>query len=238
ISGEAIRFLAVLVIATPCPLLIAIPVAIIGSISLAARRSIVIRDPAVLEQIDRCRTIILDKTGTLTYGRPILTDRLAAGAMDTGRVLQLAASVERYSKHPLAAPILTAARSEGLALLDATGINERPGEGLEAVVEGQRVRIVGRQQVARLEPARSLPAIVPGLECMVIIDGSYAGTFRFHDAPREDSQSFICHLGSRHHYTRVLLVSGDREQEVRHLAQHVGIAEVYAGQSPEDKVAI
>ena len=83
-SGEPVRFLAVLVVATPCPLLIAIPVAIIGAISLAAKRSIIIRDPAVLERIDQCRTIILDKTGTLTYGQPTLTDRFtAAGVRST-----------------------------------------------------------------------------------------------------------------------------------------------------------
>jgi heavy metal translocating P-type ATPase len=237
-SGDPIRFLAVLVVATPCPLLIAIPVAIIGSISLSARRGIVVRDPSVLEQIDRCRTIILDKTGTLTYGEPTLTDQEPAPGVDGPRVLQLAASVERYSRHPLAAPILAAARREGLTLLEAVGISERPGEGLMARVGGHDVRILGRRQVEALDPAPPLPPVAAGLECMVLIDGRYAATFRFHDAPREDSQSFIGHLASRHRYGRVLLVSGDREPEVRYLAGHVGITEVHAGQSPEDKVAI
>jgi len=237
-SGEPIRFLAVLVVATPCPLLIGIPVAILGSISLAAKRGIIVRDPTVLEQIDRCRTIILDKTGTLTYGQPTLTDRLVAPSFDTVRVLQLAASVERYSRHPLAAPILAAARRDHLALLDATDISERPGEGLEAVVDGHRVQIVGRRHIDLLALDGALPEVAAGLECMVAVDGRYAATFRFHDAPRADSRSFIGHLGPRHHYVRVLLVSGDREQEVRYLAQHVGITEVHAGQSPEDKVAI
>lgn len=238
VSGEPVRFLAVLVVATPCPLLIGIPVAIIGSISLAAKRGIIVRDPTVLERIDRCRTIILDKTGTLTYGQPTLTDRLVAPPFDAGRVLQLAASVERYSRHPLAAPLLAAAQADGLALLAATAISERPGEGLEAVVDGQQVRIAGRGHVEALAPGVALPAIAAGLECMVVVDGRYAATFRFHDAPREDSRSFIGHLGARHRYARVLLVSGDREEEVRYLARHVGITDVHAGQSPEDKVAI
>ena len=237
-SGDPIRFLAVLVVATPCPLLIAIPVAIIGSVSLAARRGIVIRDPSVLEQIDACRTIILDKTGTLTYGEPTLTERLTAPGLDDRRVLQLAASVERYSRHPLGKPILDAARAQGLALLQASGISERPGQGLEAVVEQRRVQIVGRKHVEGTDAAATLPPVTAGLECMVVIDGRYAATFRFHDVPRADSRSFIRHLGSRHQLGRVLLVSGDREQEVRHLAARVGITEVYAGQSPEDKVAI
>src|SRR6185369_10803586 len=102
ISGNAIRFLAVLVVATPCPLLIAIPVAIIGGISLSARRGIIVRDPAVLEQIDTCRTVIFDKTGTLTYGEPQLSEQIVGAGFTPAEVLRLAASVERYSKHPLA----------------------------------------------------------------------------------------------------------------------------------------
>src|SRR5438046_6975316 len=110
VSGEAVRFLAVLVIATPCPLLIAIPVAIIGSVSLAARRSIVVKNPAVLEQITECRTAIFDKTGTLTYGEPKLTEQLIAPGFAQKEVLTLAASLSRYSKHPLARAILAPAK--------------------------------------------------------------------------------------------------------------------------------
>jgi len=237
-SGEPVRFLAVLVVATPCPLLIGIPVAIIGSISLAAKRGIIIRDPAVLERIDRCRTIILDKTGTLTYGEPALTDRLVARGLDTARVLQLAAGLERYSKHPLAKPILEAAERLGVTLPDATELSEHPGQGLEGVVDGVHVRITGRGQADALGLGVSLPAVMSGLECVVILDGAYAATFRFHDAVREDSRSFIDHLRPRHRLNRILLVSGDREQAVRYLAERVGITEVHAGCSPEEKVAI
>jgi heavy metal translocating P-type ATPase len=237
-SGDAVRFLAVMVVATPCPLLIAIPVAIIGSISLAARHGIIIRDPAILERIDTCRTIILDKTGTLTYGEPALTERFVADGLEDGRVLQLAASLERYSRHPLAEPILQAAGREGLALLEATEISEHPGEGLRGVVGGTRVRIIGRKQAAPLGFAHLLPEQASGLECVVLVDEQYAATYRFHDAPREDSRSFISHLGPRHRIERILLVSGDREQEVQYLADRVGITEVYGGCSPEEKVEI
>src|SRR5215472_14175792 len=89
ISGEAVRFLAVLVIATPCPLLIAIPVAIIGSISLSARRGIIVKDPAVLERIDNCRTAIFDKTGTLTYGQPRLTEVIVGAEFSADEALAL-----------------------------------------------------------------------------------------------------------------------------------------------------
>jgi heavy metal translocating P-type ATPase len=237
-SGNPVRFLAVLVVATPCPLLIAIPVAIIGAISLAAKRSIIIRDPAVLERIDRCRTIILDKTGTLTYGQPSLTERLSAPGADDHRVLQLAASLERYSKHPLSRPIVDAAGGEHLALLDALEVREPPGEGLYGDVGGTQVRILGRVQAEAAGHGSALPPISSGLECIILLDGRYAATYRFHDAPREDSRPFITHLGPRHQFTRMLLVSGDRESEVRYLGERVGIDEVYAGQTPEQKVAI
>jgi heavy metal translocating P-type ATPase len=237
-SGEPVRFLAVLVVATPCPLLIAVPVAIIGAISLAAKRSIIIRDPAVLEQIDRCRTIVLDKTGTLTYGEPTLTDRFPAAGVDDGLALQLAASLERYSKHPLARAVLDAARRARLALLDAAEVSERQGEGLQGRVGGRHVRIIGRRQAEAAGEGSRLPPVAAGLECVILIDGAFAALYRFHDAPREDSRSFITHLGARHGFERVLLVSGDRESEVRYLAGRVGIDEVYAQRSPEEKVAI
>ena len=237
-SGDPIRFLAVLVVATPCPLLIGIPVTIIGAISLAAKRSIIIRDPAVLERIDRCRTVVLDKTGTLTYGEPTLTDRFTAPAMDAAQVLQTTASLERYSKHPLAKPILEAALREHLPLVDANEVRERPGEGLEGRVEGRHVRVIGRRQAETMGHANALPLASTGLECVILIDGQYAATYRFHDAPRADSRSFITHLRPQHQLERILLVSGDREREVRYLADRVGIEEVYAGQTPEQKVAI
>jgi len=237
-SGDPVRFLAVLVVATPCPLLIGIPVAIIGAISLAAKRSIIIRDPVVLERVDRCRTIVLDKTGTLTYGEPALTQRFTAPGMDDALVLQVTASLERYSKHPLAKPILQAARQSQLGLIDASEVRERPGEGLEGQVEERNVRVIGRRQAEAMGYGDALPPVSTGLECVILLDSRYAATYRFHDAPRADSKSFITHLRPRHRLERILLVSGDRESEVRYLADRVGIEEVYAGQTPEQKVAI
>ncbi|MEO5713563.1 MAG: HAD-IC family P-type ATPase, partial [Luteolibacter sp.] len=133
-SGEAIRFLAVLVIATPCPLLLAIPIAIIGSISLCARRAIIVKSPVVLEQIAECRTAIFDKTGTLTYGEPNLTEQLVAPGFAPKEVLMLVASLERYSKHPLARAILAAAKAEEIALPEATAVSEQPGQGLHGTI--------------------------------------------------------------------------------------------------------
>ena len=237
-SGDPVRFLAVLVVATPCPLLIGIPIAIIGSISLAARRGIIIRDPAVLERIDTCRTIILDKTGTLTYGAPALTDRVPGPGADPRRVLQLAASLERYSKHPLAKAIVAAGAREGVMPLEVSALREPPGQGLEGTVAGAAVRIVGRRQAEAIGLGPDLPPQAPGLECVVVVDGACGAIYRFHDSPREDSRSFIRHLGPRHRLERIMIVSGDREQEVRYLADRVGIRDIHAERTPEEKLAI
>jgi heavy metal translocating P-type ATPase len=237
-SGEVIRFLAVLVVATPCPLLIAIPVAIIGSISLAARRGIIIKDPAVLEKVDTCRTAIFDKTGTLTYGRPKLTHLLPAAGFSEREVLRLVASLERYSKHPLSGAILDAATAAGFTLLDASEVSEPPGKGLRGTVSGRAIKVTSRKKVAAQTPeiTDDLPPPADGLECVIVIDGRYAATLRFRDEPRVEGASFIHHLRPKHRFARLLLVSGDRESEVRYLADQVGIPEVYAGQTPEQKL--
>jgi len=235
-SGESHRFLAVLVVATPCPLLISIPVAVIGAISLSARRGIIIKNPAVLEQIDRCRTLIFDKTGTLTYGKPSLSEILCAPGFPRTDVLRITASLESYSKHPLSQAILQAANYENLPVELVSEISERPGEGLRGNVGGHRVWITNRKKV--IDRGLALPLVTPGLECLVFFDDVYAATFRFHDKPRQESRTFIKHLGPRHAVNRVLIVSGDRDQEVRLLAQQVGITELHSAKSPEDKVDI
>ncbi len=236
VTHDPMRFLAVVVIATPCPLLLAIPVAIIGAISLCARHSIIIKNPAVLEQISNCRSLVLDKTGTLTYGKPVLTEILGPEGFQRDEVLQFAASLEQYSRHPLAGAVRDAALGASLPMCPVSEMTEKPGQGLAGQVAGKLVKITGRDKVSA--EAVHLPPVVSGLECLVFVDGVYAATFRFHDAPRKESRSFVDHLKPRHKIDRVLLVSGDRKSEVQYLADEVGITDVYASQSPEQKVAI
>ena len=240
IGRDPSRFLAVLVIATPCPLLLAIPVAIIGAISVAASRAIIIKDPAMLERIDSCRTVIFDKTGTLTYGKPTLTGILCSPGMERPVALQMAASLEQYSKHPLAGSILEAARAEDIVLRQIGQISEKPGEGLSGRIDGVTVQITGRKHLLLQHPAIAgdLPPIAPGMECILLLDGRYAAALRFLDTPRTDSHSFISHLAPRHRVDRIMLLSGDREAEVRYLGGQVGITEVLFGKSPEEKLAI
>jgi heavy metal translocating P-type ATPase len=236
VTRDAMRFLAVVVVATPCPLLIAIPVAVIGAISLAARRSIIVKNPAVLEQLSNCKTLILDKTGTLTYGRPVLTKIVCAPGFEREEVLRLAASLEQYSKHPLAGAVRAAAEEGQIAVENVGLIKETPGLSLDGRVGQRMVRITGRKQLGAR--AESLPPVESGLECVVLVDGAFAAVFHFHDAPRRESRTFVGHLSPKHRMERVLLVSGDREAEVRYLAELVGIQEIHAGKSPEEKVGI
>jgi heavy metal translocating P-type ATPase len=237
LSGHSERFLAVLVIATPCPLLIAIPVAIIGAISVGARYGIVIKDPSILEKLDSCRTLIVDKTGTLTYGRPNLTAVVCLGSWPRAYVLRLAASIEKYSKHPLASAVIEAASEEQLRLLNVQDVSESPGEGLTGHVEGRSLTLTGR---GKLPPslAKELPPVTPGLECIVLIDGRLAGVIHFEDQPRHESKPFLHHLGAKHKIDEIILLSGDRPAEVSLFAAGMGISHVHGGMSPEQKVEI
>lgn len=239
-SGDLPRFVAVLVIATPCPLLIAIPVAVIGAISLSARRGIIIKNPAILEQVDRCHTLIFDKTGTLTYGKPALADVAPAAGITRDEALRFAASLEQYSKHPLSVPIVEASKAAGVPIVPASHISERPGEGLRGTVDGRGVQITGRPKAIAAGQISSgaLPPVRPGLECLLFLDGAYAASFYFLDEPRTEGKAFVEHLGPKHDVDRVILLSGDREPEVRHLAAAVGISEVHAGKMPEEKLEI
>jgi heavy metal translocating P-type ATPase len=240
ITGIPMRFLSVLVIATPCPLLIAIPITMISAISLAARRGIIIKDPTVLERLPTCRTAIFDKTGTLTYGQPELTEIIVAEGIVSDNVLQQAATLERYSKHPLASAILKAAVKSKLHLLNAEHVSEKAGQGLTGSVAEQEITVTHRKKIMQTVPeiAALLPPVSSGLECIILVNGRYAATFRFRDAPRAEGRSFIGHLAPIHHFDHVMLVSGDRESEVSYLAELLGIKETYAGQTPEQKVEL
>jgi heavy metal translocating P-type ATPase len=252
VSGEPLRFLAVLVVATPCPLLIAIPVAIIGSISLAAKRAIIVRHPGSLELADTCRTIIFDKTGTLTYGVPNLVEILVGTRYSAEMILAHVASLSRYSKHPLSVAIVQAGQQRKCAVIPVAEISEQPGAGLVGRVGQHQLQITSRKKFLQQQTGRgaiasgvvssaeveALPAEAAGLECIIVIDGHYAATFQFRDTPRREGAPFVQHLSPRHRIGRTLLVSGDRESEVRYLAGQIGIEHVYASQSPEQKLEI
>jgi len=236
-SGQPERFLAVIVIATPCPLLLAIPICIIGAISLGAKRGIVIKKPAVLEQVGTVRAMFFDKTGTLTHGEPVVTEVLCFSGLNSEEVLKLSASLEQYSKHPLARAILRAAEEKNIALEKAEEISEKPGEGLRGSVGGNTVVVTGRGKLTA-ELSEMLPPPAAGMECVIVVNSALAGLIRFHDRPRKQSRSFIRHLGPKHQVDELMILSGDRDAEVQHLAEIVGIKDVKAGLTPEQKLQI
>lgn len=239
-TNDSMRFLSVLVIATPCPLLIAIPITIISAISMAAKQAIIIKDPTVLERLPTCRTAIFDKTGTLTYGKPVLTDILINKEFEANFILQNAASLERYSKHPLAGAILQAAQKKKLPLLNVICVREPPGKGLKGIIGKNEIHMTHRKIVLEIHPdlISELPPTSSGLECMMLINNKYAATLRFHDTPRKETKTFISHLKPYHQFERILLVSGDRESEVKYLGTLLNLSEIYASKTPEQKLSI
>jgi P-type E1-E2 ATPase len=157
---------------------------------------------------------------------------VTAAGFDREEVLRIVGTMERYSRHPLAAALVTAAAH--LVPIDVEEIHELPGKGLTARAGGHAVEITGRRRAEEL--GAGLPEEREGLECCVFVDGQFAALIRFRDTPRADAPEFVRHLSERHGGARVVLLSGDRESEVRYLASLAGIQEIYFGQSPEEKV--
>ncbi len=186
--------------------------------------------------------VVIEGHGAMdeSYGRPSLTDIICAQNFSLNDVLTLAASLEQYSKHPLAAAIVHAALQRGLALQPVSEISEKPGEGVRGIIGGKTVRLTGRNTMlsAQDDLSSALPQPASGLECLLLVDGTYAAALRFRDSPRQDSTSFVDHLFPRHDVNKVILLSGDRESEVRYLAEQVGMTEIHYGKTPEDKVEI
>ncbi len=233
LSGDISRFLSVLVIATPCPLLIAIPVAIISAISLASKRGIIIKDPIILERLPTCRTAIFDKTGTLTYGQAELTDIQVLNDFSKKDLIEWAASVERYSKHPLAIALCRYAKKLGIGFADVQKVSEEPGKGITGVINNKTITITDRKNIGF-----SLPAPKHGLECIILVDNNLAAICSFQDTLRAEGTDFVRHLLPMHKFQKILIVSGDRREEVEYLAKKLGIKECYSSQTPEQKVQI
>ena len=238
-THDLTNFLAVLTIATPCPLLIAVPIAIISAISISARQGIIIKDARILEKLSICTTAIFDKTGTLTYGEPNISEIIALDEFSADEILQKTASLERYSRHPLAGSILKEAQKRNLILLDAQNISEKPGYGMIGNIGEQEIIITSRKKIHEFQPSKiPLPDLSDGMECVIIINKKVAGILHFRDLERPESKSFINHLAPNHNFKKIILLSGDRASEVNYLAEKLGINNYFSSQSPEQKLEI
>ncbi len=239
-TGDAVRVLAVLVVATPCPLILATPVAVVGGISRAARRHVIFRHGEALERLGRADVAAFDKTGTLTIGRPEVAAVRALPPHTSDGLLRLAAGVEQGSGHLLARSVVTAASRDGRGIPPATEIQEAPGQGVSGRVEGLRIMVGSFAYVARRHPeaAAELARLQDGatLQAYVTVDGMPAGIIRYADRPRAEAPILMARL-RRMGLPRTLLLSGDRRENAAEVAKAVGIEEVHADLLPGDKVA-
>ncbi|MEE9096176.1 heavy metal translocating P-type ATPase [Pseudarthrobacter phenanthrenivorans] len=240
LSGEPLRFAQVLVVATPCPLLIAAPVAFLAGTSQAAHKGIIIKNTRTLEQLAKAQSAVFDKTGTLTSGHPVLDEiRLAPGHGETlgsRKVLQLAASAEQYSSHVLAASVIEAAAAANLDLLPVTHATESATHGVEAVCGGRQV-VVGKAGLVRSSSSGFRDAAVHSgqLAVHVAVDGQYAGALVMKDPLRGNAVDTLAGL-RRLGVNNTMLLTGDASATAAHIAEESGIGHVQAECLPEDKV--
>lgn len=247
ISGDPQRVLAVLVVATPCPLLLATPVAVIGGINRAARRQVIVRNGTALELLARVDTAVFDKTGTLTYGRPEVTTVETLDGTATEPLLRAAAAIEMGSGHLLARSVVEEATHRGLAIPPATDIVEHAGRGVTGRVDGRRVSVGNRALVADLHPtvhtvlAAHVAPTNGGLRAYVALDGTddaatATGVITFGDRMRANLPAFFARLRDLG-LARTVLLSGDHTENVAPIAAHLGITDARGDLLPDEKVA-
>jgi heavy metal translocating P-type ATPase len=243
ISGDEVRAVAVLVVATPCPLILAAPVAIVAGLSRCAKRGVVVKGGGALEALAGADVLLFDKTGTLTVGRPTIIELVAADDFDAAEVLRLAASLDQVSPHVLASAIVRSAHMRGLELVMPTDASEQPGAGVGGIVAGRQVHVGNATWVGVtgdedwVVRARSI-AEFEGAVCVFVgIDQSPAGALILNDPIRPDAARTIRNL-RRRGIRRVVMVTGDRAEVAASVGAMLGVDEIAAQQTPADKVAV
>jgi heavy metal translocating P-type ATPase len=243
-SGDPSRVLAVLVVATPCPLILAVPVAVIGGINRAARRQLIFRSGGALEALGRVTVAVFDKTGTLTVGQPEVSAIRARAPFTRPEVLRLSGAIEATSGHLLARPVVSAARALGGTLPPVTDVVESAGRGIEGMVEGRRV-LVGAAGLLR-ERHPDITSAIDALErehhdpggavrAYVAVDGTLAGIIVYADALRPGMEDLLTSL-RRAGIRRIILLSGDSAANTHAIAEQLGFDEAWGDLLPEDKV--
>jgi len=245
LSGDAVRALAVVVVATPCPLILAAPIALVSGLSRAARSGVIVKGAGTIEALGQARTVLFDKTGTLTVGTPEVREILPADRLPPAEILRLAASVDRFSAHVLGAALVRAAGEAGLSLSLAAAVHEDPGQGISGTVDGHLVGVGSRAFLRGLGvPAEDLAtaALMGGrgsgeAHVTVSVDGRVGGVVVMADELRPEVFASIERLrseGIRH----VAMVSGDRRSVAERAGSELGLDRVYAELSPEAKLEI
>ncbi len=245
LSGDPVRALAVVVVATPCPLILAAPIALVSGLSRAARAGIIVKGAGAIETFGQARTVLFDKTGTLTVGTPEVREIVSGGSVDPEELLRLAASVDRLSAHVLGEALVVAAKEAGLPLTMPRDVDEQPGQGIRGRVNGHEVAVGSRMFMrATGVPAdevslgaRSVTRGSGEAHVAVAVDGRMAGVIVMADELRPDADQIVGRLraeGVRY----VAMISGDRRSVAERVGRELGIDRVYAEQSPEDKLEV
>ncbi len=239
LTGDPIRAVAVLVVATPCPLILAVPVALVAGLSRATHFGILIKGAPALEAMAAIRTLVLDKTGTLTEGRPEIFEIEDFGGLGEAGILRFGAALDQASKHPVAQAIVAAARERGLDLPPPADGGETAGVGVEGTVEGRRVaigseRFVGAATGAPPQPSTRAAGV---LSVDVAIDGRLAGRLLMADPLRAEAGALVAGLRG-HGIDRIVLATGDRDDVARRVTEGLGFDGLHAGLTPDRKVEV
>ncbi|TFD70348.1 heavy metal translocating P-type ATPase [Cryobacterium gelidum] len=236
LSNDPVRFAEVLVVATPCPLLLAAPVAFMGGMSRAARNGIIVKGAGVLEALSRAQTVVFDKTGTLTYGTPTITEMRPEAGFSADELLTLAASAEQYSSHVLAASVIAAAHERGLELHTADSASEAATFGVEARFGAGVVRIGKLSFINEGTADATATHLVGGeLAMYIAVDDRFAGSIVASDRVRENARQTVVDL-ARLGVRENLMLTGDARGTAQHVASKAGIVHVRADCLPSDKV--
>jgi heavy metal translocating P-type ATPase len=240
ISGDPIRFLEVIIVASPCPLILAAPIAIISGMSRASRYGIIVKSGAALEKLASIKTIAFDKTGTLTHGTPIVDEVIVLGEHDESAILLNAASLEQVSNHVLADAITKEAANRNIELIDAEDVKETAGNGMTATVN-DLVVLVGHYKFMELNnvviPKSFNQTAINQTATYVAIDNNLAGVISFKDELREESKATLTAIRGLG-IQRILMLSGDNEAAAATIAKELGIKEYQSHLLPEDKLKI
>jgi heavy metal translocating P-type ATPase len=239
ISGDPVRALSVFVVATPCPLILAAPIALISGLSRAARAGVVVKGAATIEQLGEARSVLFDKTGTITLGHPQFDRVVAANGLPPDETLRLAASLDQLSSHPLAKALVAGAERRNLALTIPDKVEEQFGKGVRGTVGDHRVLVgsAGWLRAHDIEP--QLPTDLDGGSAKVLVgvDGRLSGVALIGDRLRTDSADLVPRLrevGVRH----VALLTGDKASVAETVGETLGVDRVYAEQTPEEKLEV
>jgi heavy metal translocating P-type ATPase len=238
LTGSSLRFLEVIIVATPCPLLLAAPIALISGMARASKYGIIVRTGSAFEKLAEAETIAFDKTGTLTRGELEFDNLTTYGKLTANEVLALAASVEQNSSHVLARAVTNAAAAQNLKLVKAKNVQEISGRGLNALIKGQRV-LVGRLSLLEQHdvtiPAAATKKAVNQTALYVAVDGQLTGIMTFKDELRPESQATLQRL-NKLGFKRTLMITGDNKAVATSIAKALGITHVHAEMLPGDKL--